>query len=286
MKAVLTLLALLRTPEVFGQQALDPNFAAQYHIQTDLGDGNGRFFRFQTHTGQYRKEVVLPDGSQEGTYGWVDPNGVLRLFEYIADDQGYRIVKESLFKVGNPNPDSTVSARGGDLNIGFDVYPLDGSVATTRLGAGAGLPATRLHLPEGALAATNGYTVSSLVSTNQELRPNPVSKQIGATFFSGAPAPPAPKRVVVGAEATAPQAAVERDNFVIGHSAAELSQAPAPSPPAPARRSGIVIGLSHNTPVVESRASAPRRSSRPSQGRPRPRGIVIGSTRRRRQLTL
>ena len=56
---------------------------AQYHIQTDLGDD--RFFRFQTHTGQYRKEILHPDGTQEGTYGWVDPNGVLRLFDYIAD---------------------------------------------------------------------------------------------------------------------------------------------------------------------------------------------------------
>ena len=64
---------------VFSQQ----DFAAQYHIQTDLGED--RFFRFQTHTGQYRKEILRPDGSQEGTYGWVDPNGVLRLFDYIAD---------------------------------------------------------------------------------------------------------------------------------------------------------------------------------------------------------
>ena len=56
---------------------------AQYHIQTDLGAD--RFFRFQTHSGQYRKEILHPDGTQEGTYGWVDPNGVLRLFDYIAD---------------------------------------------------------------------------------------------------------------------------------------------------------------------------------------------------------
>ena len=59
------------------------DFAAQYHIQTDLGAD--RFFRFQTHSGQYRKEILHPDGTQEGTYGWVDPNGVLRLFDYIAD---------------------------------------------------------------------------------------------------------------------------------------------------------------------------------------------------------
>jgi len=282
MEALLTILALMRAPGVFGQQALEPDFAAQYHVQTDLGDDNGRFFRYQTHTGQYRKEVSLPDGSQEGTYGWIDPNGVLRLFDFIADNQGYRIVKESLYKVGNPNPSSTLATRGGSLDLGFDVYPLDGSVATTRLGEGSsGLAATRLHLPEGALAATNGYTVSSLVSTNQELKPNPLSKQIGATFFSGAPAPPTPKRVVVGAEAAAaPVAPAPRDSYVIGHSAADRRQPP--SPPAPAR-SGIVIGLSNNTPVVQQRRPSP-----PSQRqqRARPRGIVIGSTRRRRQLFL
>merc|ERR1712032_537999 len=73
------------TVVVLGQQA------PQYHIQTD--QGADRFFRFQTASGQYRKEVRHEDGSQEGTYGWVDPNGVLRLFDYVADNLGYRIVQ-------------------------------------------------------------------------------------------------------------------------------------------------------------------------------------------------
>ena len=101
------------------------DFAAQYHIQTDLGAD--RFFRFQTHSGQYRKEILRPDGSQEGTYGWVDPNGVLRLFDYIADNFGYRIVKESLFKVGPAAPGSVLTTRGGEIELGFEVYPLDGA---------------------------------------------------------------------------------------------------------------------------------------------------------------
>ena len=69
----------------------------QYHIQTDLGPE--RFFRFQTATGQYRKEQRHLDGSVTGTYGWVDPNGVLRLFDYISDAGGYRIAQKRLFKV-------------------------------------------------------------------------------------------------------------------------------------------------------------------------------------------
>ena len=69
----------------------------QYHIQTDQGPE--RFFRFQTLTGQYRKEQRHLDGSVTGTYGWVDPNGVLRLFDYISDRAGYRIAQKRLFKV-------------------------------------------------------------------------------------------------------------------------------------------------------------------------------------------
>ena len=40
---------------------------------------------------------------------------------------GYRIVKESLFKVGAPAPGSVIQTRGGQLDLGFDVYPLDGA---------------------------------------------------------------------------------------------------------------------------------------------------------------
>ena len=69
----------------------------QYHIQTDQGPE--RFFRFQTLSGQYRREQRLLDGSVTGTYGWVDPNGVLRLFDYVSDNQGYRIEQQRLFKV-------------------------------------------------------------------------------------------------------------------------------------------------------------------------------------------
>ncbi len=74
-----------------------PNPNLQYHIQTDQGED--RFFRFQTESGQYRKEHRRPDGSVVGSYGWVDPNGVFRLFDYISDDQGYRIKQSRLFKV-------------------------------------------------------------------------------------------------------------------------------------------------------------------------------------------
>jgi len=251
------------------------DFAAQYHIQTDLGDD--RFFRFQTHTGQYRKEILRPDGTQEGTYGWVDPNGVLRLFDYIADNFGYRIVKESLFKVGAAQPGAVVSTRGGDLELGFEVYPLDGAPQ-------GGLPSTRLHLTEGSFGSTPGYTVSSLSSTSHHLNPNPITKHEGATFFSGEPLPAPPPRIVVGAEsaALAPVPKV-RDNIVVGHTGDSRKAPEAPAAPA---RSGIVIGLSnHGGPSVTKRipaASSRAAPARPSAPARNP--IVIGSTRRRRSL--
>merc|ERR1711862_378356 len=48
----------------------------QYLIQTDQGPE--RLFRYQTLTGQFRKEKRLENGDVTGTYGWVDPNNVLR----------------------------------------------------------------------------------------------------------------------------------------------------------------------------------------------------------------
>jgi len=46
-----------------------------------------------------RKEQLNPDGSVTGSFGWVDPNGILRLTDYVSDAGGYRIEKERLFKV-------------------------------------------------------------------------------------------------------------------------------------------------------------------------------------------
>ncbi|XP_021941265.1 uncharacterized protein LOC110840497 isoform X1 [Zootermopsis nevadensis] len=70
----------------------------QYHIQTD--EGPERYFRYQTISGQYRKEKRLQDGTVVGTYGWVDPNGFLRLRDYVADNAGYRVVRTKMMFVG------------------------------------------------------------------------------------------------------------------------------------------------------------------------------------------
>merc|ERR1712002_813096 len=163
---------------------------------------------------------------------------------------------------------------GGDIQLGFDVYPLDGAPGQLgRLGGGS-LPATRLHLTEGSLDSTQGYTVSSLTSTSHHLNPNPISKHEGATFFSGEPAPSAPRKIVVGAEAAVLPPAPVQDNFVVGHTGKDIVE-----PRAPAARTGIVIGLRGSGTA----SSAPAAPVHTSQARS---GIVIGSTRRRRRAAL
>merc|ERR1712181_17097 len=280
MASCLTLQVLFAsTVVVLGQQA------PQYHIQTD--QGADRFFRFQTASGQYRKEVRHKDGSQEGTYGWVDPNGVLRLFDYVADDLGYRIVQESLFNVGPASPDFSINTRGGDLNLGFEVYPLDGGAGPGgRLGPDPSLPPAQLHLVDGGdLHLTGGYRTNALVSSiPHEVHPNPLGKQIGATFFHELPVPPPPApRLVIGSEAVAVPAPEERDSFVVGHTGEPAKPRAAPAP----ERSRIVIGLSHNNAAPAPRASRPRALPAPAAPSPaakRRNTIVIGSSRRRRQL--
>uniref|UniRef100_A0A2S2PPR4 Cuticle protein 6 n=1 Tax=Schizaphis graminum TaxID=13262 RepID=A0A2S2PPR4_SCHGA len=95
-------LAILGTvaSKIDGGWDTEPN--TQYHIQTD--EGPERYFKYQTISGQYRKERRLQDGSVVGTYGWVDADGYLRLNDYVADSKGYRIVKNKKLFVGTQTP--------------------------------------------------------------------------------------------------------------------------------------------------------------------------------------
>lgn len=97
----------------------------QYHIQTD--EGPERYFRFQTDNGQFRKERRLQDGTVVGkclpllnhfpyihnfdhlfyilgTEAWIDAAGFLRQKDYIADKDGYRILKSKTVFVGYNRP--------------------------------------------------------------------------------------------------------------------------------------------------------------------------------------
>ncbi|CAG9771906.1 unnamed protein product [Ceutorhynchus assimilis] len=83
-------------------QAYDDPSGPQYHIQTD--EGPERYFRYQTLSGQYRKEKRLEDGTVIGTYAWIDDDGILRQRDYIADTAGYRITKSKNLFVGKAMP--------------------------------------------------------------------------------------------------------------------------------------------------------------------------------------
>ncbi|CAH0727781.1 unnamed protein product, partial [Brenthis ino] len=95
----------------------------QFHIQTDEDDD--RYFLYQTHNGQYRKERRLKDGSVVGTSGWVGADGYLRLQDYIADGQGYRIYKSKTVYVGENRSigESLKIAKTAPTDSGFNITP-------------------------------------------------------------------------------------------------------------------------------------------------------------------
>ncbi|XP_043251958.1 uncharacterized protein LOC122397122 isoform X1 [Colletes gigas] len=99
----------------------DPN--TQYHIQTD--EGPERHFRFQTLNGQYRKEKRLVDGTVIGTEGWLDPLGYLRLKDYVADHNGFRILRSKMVYVGKDRPmyDAMAEAKRVPAQSGILVEP-------------------------------------------------------------------------------------------------------------------------------------------------------------------
>lgn len=98
MQVVLLTLAVSEAAIQTGYAGWNDDPTTQYHIQTD--EGPERYFRYQTQSGQYRKEKRLEDGTVIGTYGWVDPTGMLLLRDYVADSAGYRIVRTKKIFVG------------------------------------------------------------------------------------------------------------------------------------------------------------------------------------------
>lgn len=43
--------------------------------------------------GQFHHETRGPDGVTYGCYGYIDPNGMLRVTHYVADSHGYRVIE-------------------------------------------------------------------------------------------------------------------------------------------------------------------------------------------------
>lgn len=122
--------ASVKSSRSIGGWNMSPN--TQYHIQTD--EGPERYFKYQTISGQYRKEKRLQDGTVVGTYGWVDPNGFLRLRDYVADNAGYRVLKTKMVFVGKDEPISNAVSKAKHVpSQGGSAYvpPLSTAPATT-----------------------------------------------------------------------------------------------------------------------------------------------------------
>ena len=118
LKVVITICLLCNLPVTESSSAINSfpttEFTpTQFHIQTD--DGENRFFKYQTWGGQFRKETRLDDGAIVGSYGWVDANGMLRVYEYRADKSGYRITKNAMYNVGQS--EENVGSTKNKLNF-------------------------------------------------------------------------------------------------------------------------------------------------------------------------
>lgn len=67
----------------------------------------------------------MDDGSVVGSYGWVDANGIMRLYDYIADQKGYRILKTRLINTAKQGPEAIESTSKPTRKFHL---PLDNSI--------------------------------------------------------------------------------------------------------------------------------------------------------------
>lgn len=146
-------------------------FPSQYHIQTDEGDQ--RFFKYQTSSGQFRKEDRLADGSVAGTYGWVDANGILRLYDYVADQAGYRVLSTRLIDTLKQNQDEATSSTLLNNHIEEDIpspFPKRARIVDTPRSTSPRLQ-RRLRAKNGNTFTVNVQPLFNLDQDDEQLSP-------------------------------------------------------------------------------------------------------------------
>merc|ERR1711884_694267 len=78
-----------------------PVSGSQFHAQDEASDQ----YHFGYANGDSSKEEIkLPDGSIQGTYSYVDANGIVQTVNYVADEHGFRVAAANLPKSPAPSP--------------------------------------------------------------------------------------------------------------------------------------------------------------------------------------
>ncbi|XP_017786818.1 PREDICTED: cell surface glycoprotein 1 [Nicrophorus vespilloides] len=200
--ATFTLVVLFASPPIGATGGWNDPTSDQYHIQTD--EGPERYFRYQTESGQYRKEKRLEDGTVVGSYGWIDSDGFLRLRDYIADNAGYRILRTKNVYVGRNRPISQAikaakkvpSSAGVLTNTKTTNYvpPTTNQLVSTTTQSPptvSSTPATNLYTPSSTPYPADVYTPSSTPAPALYIPPSTpaVNEQ---TQYTASPTPKTP----------------------------------------------------------------------------------------------
>merc|ERR1719216_383049 len=79
---------------------VSPNPSSQFHAQDNFGNYNYGY----ADPNSAKQEIKAPDGTVQGSYSYVDANGVVQTVNYIADDHGFRVAATNLPQGPAPAP--------------------------------------------------------------------------------------------------------------------------------------------------------------------------------------
>merc|ERR1712024_161983 len=66
--------------------------ATQFHAQSELGEYNYGY----ANANSAKQEFKTADGIVQGTYSYVDANGVLQTVNYVSDAEGFKVAATNL----------------------------------------------------------------------------------------------------------------------------------------------------------------------------------------------
>ena len=71
---------------------------SQFHAQSELGEYNYGYVNGESS----KQEFKTADGIVQGTYSYVDANGILQTVNYISDAEGFKVAATNLPKAPVP----------------------------------------------------------------------------------------------------------------------------------------------------------------------------------------
>ncbi|XP_073992671.1 uncharacterized protein [Rhodnius prolixus] len=145
------ILPIIHALPVLPRLSLSDGWSSYY--DRDYADSDAYVFGYDledaiTGNVQFRQEERFPNGTVSGSYGFLEPDGNIKIAHYTADNYGYRVFIENSRGTSMNYPPITMPLEEyKDQFSNYDMYPSDELLSAMESTVTLGQPIQEQHTP-------------------------------------------------------------------------------------------------------------------------------------------